>query len=74
MTKTTKAAELLLEYKAYCETKVATLRKEACEWAQKARDIAKLIPEEQIKEVEEQKAADDAWSGDGLMDLIKKVN
>lgn len=74
MTKTTRAAELLLEYKNYCESRVIELRKEACDWAQKARDIAKLIPAEQIQEVEEQKEADEHWSlsNNGLIDLLNK--
>ena len=74
MTKTTKAAELLLEYKKYLDERILKLRQEACELAAKSRAIAKLIPEEQVEEVEEQQEADEAWNMDGIADLMKKAN
>lgn len=70
---TTRSAALLLEYKQMCDDKVIELRKEACEWAAKAREIEKLIPEEMIQEVAEQKQADDHWSmhNGGLVALLE---
>lgn len=68
-TKTTKAAELLLEYKQHLETQVLELRARACELAAKAREIGKLIPAEQVQEVEEQKEANEAWSFSNMPQL-----
>lgn len=70
--KSTKSAEYLLEFAQLLEKEVLDLRAVACEKAAKARSIRKLIPEEQLQEVEEQKEADEAWSmGNGLIDIIK---
>ncbi len=73
-TKTTKAAEMLLEYRKHLDEQVLKLRAQACELAAKSRVISKLISAEQVQEVEEQKEADEAWSLEGVVDLIKKAN
>lgn len=63
---TTKSAELLLEYQRLLDAQVLELRAKACELAAKSREIAKLIPVEQIQEVAEQAEADVAWSMKGV--------
>lgn len=73
-TQTTKAAEMLLEYAELLEKEVLELRAKACDKAAKARSIRKLIPAEQIQEVVDQQEADEAWSLEGLPNLMKKVN
>lgn len=71
---TTKQGALLLEYKKLLDDKILALRAEARELAAKSREISKLIPAEQIQEVAEQAEADEAWSLEGVIDLMKKAN
>lgn len=54
--------EIKLEYVKMLEDKVKALRNEACEVAEKARQIKKKITSEDIEELESWKQTVKAWS------------
>jgi len=70
----TKGAQYLIEYRTILKDKVLSLRAEACNISAKVRELDKLITEETIQEVEEQKVADQSWSmNNGALANFKPV-